>query len=211
MAASLPRPFRMTRRGTFLTLLALLAIPMAPSAAANDSWPARKAKHFVSSDKSIDPRFPWPIPTFLSSATDPGCRTPEGRPDGFRGFRRRGAALLQRDRRTGRIRPAGVFKSNGLDFFNRRIGVDPMAVANLFRLFEASDPVFRQRRIDLVNSALITFNNAIDAASFLFMPRVYVLDRFRKAAVLTLGFFQCFARILALFDKVIIFPRWTNS
>ena len=44
MAASLPRPLRMTRRGFLRTLLALRAMPMAPSAAAKDSWPARKAE-----------------------------------------------------------------------------------------------------------------------------------------------------------------------
>ena len=41
-AASLPRPFRMTRSGLVRTLFAFSAIPMAPSAAAKDSWPARK-------------------------------------------------------------------------------------------------------------------------------------------------------------------------
>ena len=41
-AASLPRPFRITRSGVFLALLALRTIPIAPSAAAKDSWPARK-------------------------------------------------------------------------------------------------------------------------------------------------------------------------
>ena len=44
-AASLPRPFRMTRRGFLRALLAFLTMPMAPSAAAKDSWPARKQKH----------------------------------------------------------------------------------------------------------------------------------------------------------------------
>ena len=48
-AASLPRPLRMTRRGSLRALLAFLTMPMAPSAAAKDSWPARKAKHLVSS------------------------------------------------------------------------------------------------------------------------------------------------------------------
>ena len=51
MAASLPRPFRMTRRGFLRTLLALRAMPMAPSAAAKDSWPARNAKHSVFSSQ----------------------------------------------------------------------------------------------------------------------------------------------------------------
>ena len=36
-AASLPRPFRMQRRGSLRTLSALAAILIAPSAAANDS------------------------------------------------------------------------------------------------------------------------------------------------------------------------------
>ena len=47
----MPRPFRMTRSGVLRTLLALRAMPMAPSAAAKDSWPARKAKHLVSSSQ----------------------------------------------------------------------------------------------------------------------------------------------------------------
>ena len=34
----------MTRRGSLRTLLAVRAMPMAPSAAAKDSWPARKAE-----------------------------------------------------------------------------------------------------------------------------------------------------------------------
>ena len=73
-AASFPRPLRMTLKGSFLALFAFFAIPMAPSAAAKDSWPARNAKHFVSSERSIAARFPWPRPTFLSSATEPGIQ-----------------------------------------------------------------------------------------------------------------------------------------
>ena len=38
------QPFRMTRRGFLRTLLAVFAMPIAPSAAAKDSWPARKQK-----------------------------------------------------------------------------------------------------------------------------------------------------------------------
>ena len=45
---------------------------MAPSAAAKDSWPARNAKHSVSSERSMAPRLPWPRPTLRSSATEPG-------------------------------------------------------------------------------------------------------------------------------------------
>ena len=51
IAASLPKPLRITRRGFFLALLAVLAIPIAPSAAAKDSCPARKQKQSVSSLK----------------------------------------------------------------------------------------------------------------------------------------------------------------
>ena len=53
-------------------MLAFLAIPIAPSAAANDSWPAKKQKHLVSSLNNIAPRFPCPSPTFLVSPTEPG-------------------------------------------------------------------------------------------------------------------------------------------
>ena len=42
--------------------------------AAKDSCPAKNAKHFVSSVKSIDAKFPCPNPTFLSSATEPGIQ-----------------------------------------------------------------------------------------------------------------------------------------
>ena len=73
-AASLPKPFKITLNGSFLTLLAVLAIPIAPSAAANDSWPAKKAKHLVSSVNNLAPKLPCPKPTFLSSATDPGIQ-----------------------------------------------------------------------------------------------------------------------------------------
>ena len=52
-------------------MFADLAIPIAPSAAAKDSCPARNAKHLVSSRRSMAARLPWPMPTFLSSATDP--------------------------------------------------------------------------------------------------------------------------------------------
>ena len=47
-------------------------MPMAPSAAAKLSWPARKAKHLVSSRRSMAPRLPWPRPTARCSATEPG-------------------------------------------------------------------------------------------------------------------------------------------
>lgn len=69
---SLPRPFRITRRGSLRTLLAVRAMPIAPSAAAKDSWPARKAKQWVSSCSSMAPRLPWPRPTLRCSATEPG-------------------------------------------------------------------------------------------------------------------------------------------
>ncbi len=64
----------MTRSGFLRALLALLAMPMAPSAAAKDSWPARNAKHSVSSPSSMAPRLPWPRPTLRSSATEPGTQ-----------------------------------------------------------------------------------------------------------------------------------------
>ena len=73
-AASFPSPFRITLNGSFLTLFADFAIPIAPSAAAKLSCPAKNAKHFVSSDNSIDAKFPCPNPTFLSSATEPGIQ-----------------------------------------------------------------------------------------------------------------------------------------
>ena len=50
------------------------SIPIAPSAAANDSCPAKKAKHLVSSLSNIAPKLPCPKPTFLSSATEPGIQ-----------------------------------------------------------------------------------------------------------------------------------------
>ena len=53
-------------------MLAFLAIPIAPSAAAKDSWPAKKQKQSVSSLRSIAARLPWPKPTFLVSPTEPG-------------------------------------------------------------------------------------------------------------------------------------------
>ena len=71
-AASFPSPLRITRSLFLRTLFAFAAILIAPSAAAKDSCPARKAKHCVSSLRRRAPRFPCPRPTFLSSATDPG-------------------------------------------------------------------------------------------------------------------------------------------
>ena len=55
-------------------MFADLAIPIAPSAAAKLSCPAKNAKHFVSSESNIDAKFPCPNPTFLSSATEPGIQ-----------------------------------------------------------------------------------------------------------------------------------------
>ena len=73
-AASLPKPLRMTRKGFLRTLFAFIAMEIAPSAAAKLSCPARKQKQSVDSDKSISPKLPWPSPTFLFSATDPGMQ-----------------------------------------------------------------------------------------------------------------------------------------
>ena len=73
-AASLPSPLRMTLSGVFLTLFAVLAMPIAPSAAANDSCPARNAKHLVLSLRSIAARLPCPRPTLRCSATEPGMQ-----------------------------------------------------------------------------------------------------------------------------------------
>ena len=55
-------------------MFADFAIPIAPSAAAKLSCPAKNAKHFVSSDNNIEAKLPCPNPTFLSSATDPGIQ-----------------------------------------------------------------------------------------------------------------------------------------
>ena len=73
-AASLPKPLRITLRGVWRTLSAFLAIPMAPSAAAKDSWPAKKQKHLVASFKSIAAKLPCPKPTWRCSATLPGMQ-----------------------------------------------------------------------------------------------------------------------------------------
>ncbi len=73
-AASFPKPFKITLKGLFLTLLADNAIPIAPSAAAKDSCPAKKQKHSVSSSSNIFPKLPCPKPTFLWSATEPGIQ-----------------------------------------------------------------------------------------------------------------------------------------
>ena len=64
----------MTFRGSLRTLLAVRAMPIAPSAAAKLSWPARKAKHLVSSCSRRAPRLPWPRPTLRCSATEPGMQ-----------------------------------------------------------------------------------------------------------------------------------------
>ena len=74
IAASLPRPLRMIRRGFLRTLFAISAILIAPSAAAKDSCPARNAKHSVSSRSRRTAKLPCPIPTLRSSATEPGMQ-----------------------------------------------------------------------------------------------------------------------------------------
>jgi len=58
LAASFPKPFKITLNGFVLTLFAFSAILIAPSAAANDSCPAKKQKHSVFSSNNIDPKFP---------------------------------------------------------------------------------------------------------------------------------------------------------
>ena len=73
-AASFPKPLSITLNGDFLALFAFRAIPIAPSAAAKLSCPARKQKHSHFSSSSIAPRFPCPKPTFLESATEPGTQ-----------------------------------------------------------------------------------------------------------------------------------------
>ena len=73
-AASFPKPFKITLNGLVLTLLAFSAILIAPSAAAKDSCPAKKAKHSVPSSNNMEPKLPCPKPTLRSSATDPGIQ-----------------------------------------------------------------------------------------------------------------------------------------
>ena len=73
-AASFPKPFKITRSGSLRALLALRAIPIAPSAAAKLSCPAKNAKHFVLSSNNIAAKLPCPRPTLRSSATDPGIQ-----------------------------------------------------------------------------------------------------------------------------------------
>ena len=128
------------RRGSLRARFAVRAMPIAPSAAAKDSWPARKAKHFVSSRRSIAPRLPWPRPTLRFSATEPGmqnaCRP---MPIASAPQRRRKRPSSARQRCQG-VSPGGVLKSDGLHALDNLIYVDTLTEAEITGVLEAARP-----------------------------------------------------------------------
>ena len=126
-------------------------MPMAPSAAAKDSCPARKQKHFVSSRSSIAPRLPWPRPTLRLSATEPGMQK-ACRPiaDGFGRFGRVGHALLERDGRAEGVGPGRVVERDGLNALDDRVYVDALGIAERLAVVERGETVFVEAGFDLL-------------------------------------------------------------
>lgn len=176
-AASFPRPFRITRSGRS-ALLAFFAIPIAPSAAAKLSCPARNAKHFVSSFRSIAARLPCPIPTLRSSATLPGIqkdwrpspvtsRYPEliCRPSSLRSQRRQ-------------CTPSRRCRTDRLNVLDDLLDVYAQIVADLLGFFEGADSVLVQSLIDLIDSSFVTFELYHD--SLLLFSRIDILRRISK-------------------------------
>ena len=66
-------------------------------------------------------------------------------------------ARLERDGRAHGIRPAGVFKADGLDALDDLIRVKALGLADLAALFDGRDAVLSEDAVDLVDSSLVVF------------------------------------------------------
>ena len=131
-AASLPKPLRITRRGSLRTLLAVRAMPMAPSAAAKDSCPARNAKHWVSSRQQHLAQ----IAVAQAHLALFGHRA--GHAEGLQALADNGGslggvrdALLQRQSHAQGIGPDGIFKRNGLHALDDGVHIDALGQAQI--------------------------------------------------------------------------------
>ena len=77
--------------------------------------------------------------------------------DGFRRVRRLSVTLLDRDGRAGDVRPACIFKTDGLNAFYDTIDINALFIADCLCLFDGRDSILVQSGIDLIDSSLITF------------------------------------------------------
>ena len=66
-------------------------------------------------------------------------------------------AGLERDGRADGVRPAGVFKADGLDALDDLIRVKALGLADLAALFDGRDTVLSEDAVDLVDSSLVVF------------------------------------------------------
>ena len=139
-------------------LLAFRARPIAPSAAAKDSWPARKAKHSVSSESSIAPRLPWPRPTFavLGDGAGNGERLDALADDGSSLRSGLGLALDSESAAEG-VGPLSVLEGDGLGVVDDLTRVEALVGADLQSFLEGGDAVVGEALVDLVSAALVTF------------------------------------------------------
>ena len=106
-------------------------MPMAPSAAAKDSCPARKAKHLVSSLQQHGGQIA------VADADLAVVRDRTGDAEGLQAFAqgrgdigRLGLALLDGDGRAEHIGPAGVLKADRLDALDDGVDIDALGVAD---------------------------------------------------------------------------------
>ena len=77
--------------------------------------------------------------------------------DHLGGFGRGLHAGLDGDGRADGVRPAGVFKADGLDALDDLIRVKALGLADLAALFDGRDTVLSEDAVDLVDSSLVVF------------------------------------------------------
>ena len=112
-------------------------------------------------------------------------------------------ARLERDGRAHGVRPAGVFKADGLDALDDLVGIKALGLAELAALLHGGDAILREDAVDLVDSSLVIFKQShCFVLPSLFLTRVDVLRRAVPLTVMALGLFERGVGVVALLDEV---------
>jgi len=111
-------------------------------------------------------------------------------------------AGLQGDGCAHGVRPAGVFKADGLDLLDDLIGVEAPGLADVPALLHGADAVLSEDAIDLVDSSFVAFKQCHFSVLLLFLPGVNILGGIVELTIVPLGLFQSRGGVVALLDEV---------
>ena len=136
-------------------------MPMAPSAAAKDSWPARKAEALgllVQQHGAQVAVAQAHLALVRDGAGD--AERLQALADALGGLGGGLDALLQRDGGAQLVGPLGVFKGDGLNALDDLVGVHALGVVVSLQLIEILEAVLFENRLELGHAPFITFKQS---------------------------------------------------